>query len=155
MKIMLDGEYFGEWEGTLQEYVDMLESMGDNEITLDRLSWHTDENKNFVKTQIAAKRYAEETKGIVVNGFAINTERESQNLITGAALSAYMDENYICRWKTPAGFVDLDAATLISVAQTMRQHVQNCFDREDALLTALEDGTYTEAMLDEGWPVNE
>lgn len=109
----------------------------------------------LTKTAIAARRFKAETQGITVNGFAINTERESQNLITGAALSAYMDANYICRWKTPTGFVDLDAATLISVAQAMRQHVQDCFDREDELLQALEDGLYTADMLDEGWPVNE
>lgn len=108
--------------------------------------------KAQLKADIAARRYKAETQGIVVDGTFINTERDSQALITGAALSAFMDNTYVCRWKTPDGFIDLDSTSLINISQVMRKHVQACFDREDVLVTALENGTYTESMLEEGWP---
>ncbi|WP_110947365.1 DUF4376 domain-containing protein [Pseudomonas bohemica] len=105
-----------------------------------------------VKVAIAARRYTAETAGITFNATSIDTGRDSQALITGAALSAMLDSTYVCNWKTSAGFVELDASTLVSVAQAVRAHVQSCFDREGELLTALEDGTYTDTMLEEGWP---
>lgn len=101
---------------------------------------------------IAARRYVAETAGIEVSGVRIDTGRDSQALITGAALNAVIDPAYVCNWKTPSGFVQLDAQTLLGVATTLRAHVQACFDREAELLAALEDGTFTESMLGEGWP---
>lgn len=105
-----------------------------------------------MKADIAARRYESEVRGIMVNEVFVDTGRDSQALITGAALSAMLDSTYICRWKTPDGFVSLAAPALISIAQQVREHVQACFDREDSLLTALEQGTYSEVMLSEGWP---
>ena len=101
---------------------------------------------------IAARRYVAETAGIEVAGIHIDTGRDSQSLITGAALNAVIDPAYVCNWKTPSGFVQLDAQTLLGVATTLRAHVQAAFDREAELLAALEDGTFTESMLGEGWP---
>lgn len=101
---------------------------------------------------IAARRYIAETAGIEVSGIHIDTGRDSQSLITGAALNAVIDPAYVCNWKTPSGFVQLDAQTLLGVATTLRAHVQAAFDREAELLAALEDGTFTESMLGEGWP---
>ena len=44
----------------------------------------------------------------------------------------------------------LDAATIIAVAQAVRAHVQACFDRENALLAALDaDEPYD---IEAGWP---
>lgn len=102
---------------------------------------------------IAARRYSAETAGITVSGMFIDTGRDSQALITGAALSAFIDPSYVCNWKTPDGFVQIDAPTLISVSKAVRQHVQSCFDREGELLAALEAGAYSAEMLEEGWPV--
>jgi hypothetical protein len=101
---------------------------------------------------IAARRYVAETGGITVSGVQIDTGRDSQALITGAALNAFIDSTYVCNWKTATGFVQLDAQTLIGVATTLRAHVQACFDREAELLAALDAGTFSETMLDEGWP---
>ena len=106
----------------------------------------------LVKARIADRRYLAETGGILVNDMQIDTGRDSQAMITGAALSALIDDTYVCRWKTPTGFVTLNASTLLSVSQAMRRHVQACFDREDELVTAVSDGTFTDAMLEEGWP---
>lgn len=108
--------------------------------------------KVSVAAAIAARRYTAETAGINVAGVELDTGRDSQALITGAALNAVIDPAYVCNWKTPAGFVQLDAQTLLGVATTLRAHVQAAFDREAELLAALEDGTFTESMLGEGWP---
>jgi hypothetical protein len=101
---------------------------------------------------IASRRYDAETAGIELMGMHIDTGRDSQALITGAALAAMRDPAYVCRWKTAGGFVELNAEQLTAVADTVRAHVQACFDREADLLAALEAGTFTESMLEEGWP---
>lgn len=105
-----------------------------------------------IPSAIAARRYRAEVSGITVGGMAVATDRDSQGLITGAAFAASLDPNYTCNWKAEAGFVKLDAKTLISVAQAVRAHVQACFDREATLLAAVKGGTYTPDMLDQNWP---
>lgn len=104
------------------------------------------------KAEIASQRYDIETGGIVINGLDINTERSSQGLILGAALEAFMDPTYSLQWKTPTGFVPLNATTVLFIAKAIRSHVQACFDREAELVAAVEAGTYTDSMLHLGWP---
>ncbi len=98
--------------------------------------------KEIKKYEIANTRYEAEIAG--VNG--IRTDRESQSLITGAALKASMDSTYSCRWKTEAGFVTLTAAQIIAVADVVREYVQGCFDREGDLCDLI-DAAETEADL--------
>lgn len=102
---------------------------------------------------IASTRYEHEVSGISLNGMAIDTGRDSQGLITGAALQAMLSPGYTLRWKTRAGFVDLTSAQIIEVASAVRAHVQACFDREADLLAALSEGAFTIDMLNRGWPV--
>ena len=85
------------------------------------------------RAEIAAARWAAETAGIDVNGFTVRTDRESQALITGAALQTIVDYDYECRWKTSDGFVHLSAEQIKYIAQLVRLHVQGCFDREAEL----------------------
>jgi hypothetical protein len=101
---------------------------------------------------IARVRYQHETAGITIDGVTIDTHRDSQALITAAALSAVMDPTYLCIWKARSGPATLTAAQIINIATAIREHVQTCFDRECQLLTALAEGTYTVDMLDHGWP---
>lgn len=110
---------------------------------------------NKAPGKIAARRYLAETAGMTINGTFIDTGRDSQGLIMGAALSAMLDPAYICNWKTVDGFVQLDAPTLIGIAQGIRAHVQACFDREAALLDLVAKGTFKEYLLEKGWPVYE
>ena len=84
------------------------------------------------KQEIAAARYAAEIAGVTVGGVVVRTDRESQALITGAALKATQDAEYVCTWKSESGFVTLDAATVLAVADAVRTHVQTCFDTEYA-----------------------
>jgi predicted secreted protein len=88
--------------------------------------------------EIAAARWRAEIGGVAVNGMTVDTSRESQAMLTGAALAATQDPNYSCQWKTAGGFVTLDADTILAVAQVVRAHVQACFDHEAELLTAID-----------------
>ena len=101
---------------------------------------------------IAARRYTAETAGTTVEGMPIDTGRDSQGLITGAAVAAMLDPAYSVRWKTVAGFVDLTSQQIIGVASAVRAFVQASFDREAVLLGAVADGSITVEMLEEGWP---
>lgn len=98
--------------------------------------------------EIAAARYEEETAGITIGGVQVKTDRESQALITGAALAATQDANYHVMWKAVNGFVDLDASQVIAVAQAVRQHVEGCFSKE-ADLQLLIEAAESAAELDE------
>jgi hypothetical protein len=106
--------------------------------------------------ELSARRYAKEIDGVVVGGLSVSTDRESQALITGAALAATLDPAYTVDWKTPAGFVTLSAAQLLGVAQAVRAHVQACFSAERghaeaiaALDTAAAVAGYS---IEVGWP---
>ena len=97
-----------------------------------------DELKAQKKASIAAARYKVETAGTTVNGVLIDTGRDSQALITGAALAAMLDDGYSLNWKTSAGFIHLTAPEIIAVAQAVRAHVQTCFDREGELVALVD-----------------
>ena len=101
--------------------------------------------------QIAARRYEAEIAGTIVGGMPIATDDRSKLLINGAALRANRSSDYVLRWKTSSGFVDLSADQVLAVADAVSEHVQACFDREDALLAALADGSITADMLEQGW----
>jgi len=102
---------------------------------------------------IADERYRREGFGVVVDGLPIDTTRDSQSLIAGMAVSALMDAGYRCNFKTGAGFVELGAVQILAVSSAVRAHVQECFDREKALLETIEAGEFVDDMLTEGWPV--
>lgn len=102
--------------------------------------------------EIAAARWKKETGGIVVQGVGIDTSRESQGLISGAALQAVVDPKYVCRWKTSVGFIELDATMIMAIGTAVRQHVQSCFDREAELLERVNDPKATlEEVLAVRW----
>lgn len=105
-----------------------------------------DELKASLKVDIAAARFEAETSGVMFNGVQIDTERDSQALITGAALAAIIDSGYSLNWKTSTGFIHLTAPEIIAVAQAVRAHVQSCFDREGELV-ALVDAAQTAEEL--------
>ena len=109
--------------------------------------------KERKRSEIAAARWAAETAGIDVNGFTVRTDRESQALITGAALQAFVDPDYTCRWKTEAGFVSLDSVQIKAVAQAVRAHVQSCFDREADWVRQIKDAETPEELGGIAWGI--
>ena len=102
--------------------------------------------------QIAARRFQAETGGVIVEGIQINTDRDSQSLLTGAAFAASIDPDYRIKWKAETGFVDLTGEQVMGIASQVRAFVQACFNREAELLGAVADGSITAEMLEEGWP---
>jgi hypothetical protein len=54
-----------------------------------------------------------------------------------ARIIAKEDAGYTVNWKLPSGFVTLDAATIIALADAMRAHVQKCFDAEESVLATV------------------
>jgi hypothetical protein len=103
-------------------------------------------------SDLAAYRYGKETAG--VGGF--RTDRESQSLITGAALAATLDPAYTVDWKSADGWVTLNATQLLAAAQSVRAHVQACFSNEKAHAAAIEALAEVQAAIDydymTGWP---
>lgn len=102
--------------------------------------------------QIAARRFQVETGGVTVAGVQINTDRDSQSLLTGAAFAASIDPDYRIKWKAETGFVDLKGEQILGIASEVRAFVQSCFDRESELLNEVKNGTIELSMLETGWP---
>lgn len=101
---------------------------------------------------IAEERFRREGSGIMVDGVAIDTARDSQSLIAGMAVSAMLDPAYHCNYKAVAGFIELTSAQILGIAKAVRFHVQACFDRERVLTETVIAQTYTDEMLKDGWP---
>lgn len=99
---------------------------------------------------IAARRYDAEVGGIYLGDLRIATDDRSKTMIAGAALAALRNPDYLLNWKTPAGFVQLQAGQVLAVADAVHAHVQACFDREAALL-AMGDAVSPDD-LEAGWP---
>ncbi len=103
------------------------------------------------KIVIASSRYAAEIAGITFSGYGIATDRDSQALITGAALAAIRDSSYSVRWKTATGFITLTSDQILSVAQAVRAHVQECFDKEADLAAAVDEAENITALENIVW----
>lgn len=105
----------------------------------------------------AAKRYAVETGGIVLNGMSIMTDRASQSLITGAYNYVDANPDVTVQFKTSAGFVALTATEVKAVANAVASHVQASFAAEGAIDQAIIAGTInTTAEIDAfAWPSND
>ena len=110
-----------------------------------------EELKTDKRSEIAASRWQAEVSG--VNG--IRTDRESQSMITGAALKAMQDSEYTCKWKTESGFVELTSVQILAIADAVRVHVQGCFDREAELLALVEAATTPEELESIRWEEEE
>ncbi|MDU9022274.1 DUF4376 domain-containing protein [Pseudomonas corrugata] len=103
---------------------------------------------------IAGTRFDHEVAGTVVNGLSVSTDRTTQSKLTGAALQASRNSDYTVDWKLSDGsFVALTSTAILALADGISHYVQACYSREAVLLAALSDGSFTEAMLREGWPV--
>ena len=98
------------------------------------------------KAEIADARWRAETGGMTFNGIEVATDRESQALLMGAVLAAQNNPQYKANWKAKNGWFELDAATLIAIADAVRSHVQACFDREKELQEQVEAATTIEEL---------
>jgi hypothetical protein len=105
---------------------------------------------------IADRRFKAEVAGIVVGGISVYSDRTTQNKLTATAFRASRDPNYTVDWKTLDGsFVTLTADLILYIADAVGDYVQACYTREGILGYMLTNGTYTDSMLEEGWPARE
>lgn len=109
--------------------------------------WHVeamplDRVRSRALAALADERWRRETAGVVFGGAVLQTDRESRANLMGAALRAQMaaadGEAYSLRWKTAAGFVDLDGPAVIAAAKAAEAHVRACFAREADLSAAID-----------------
>lgn len=100
--------------------------------------------KDQLKAAAASHRWQVETGGVTVNGALIRTDETSQTKVLGARVQAKEDANYTLNWKAGDGsWVQLNAATVIAIADAVRAHVQACFDAEMAVAAKIDNDTYT------------
>lgn len=110
-----------------------------------------EEAKKEKKQEIASSRFVVETGGFTFNNIKIRTDRESQALITGAALAALQDPNYSCQWKTETGFVVLTANIILALANQLRVFVQSCFDKEAQYINTINSTNSLAALMEIHW----
>ena len=110
--------------------------------------------------EVASVRYEREVGGVFWNGVNIYTDRESQGKLGIEKAAAFNGdredgEGWKCRDEMGQLFFrPTTNAEMIDLASKVYQYVRNCFRREDALMTAIKEGTYDESQLTEGWPSN-
>jgi len=100
----------------------------------------------------ANKRWRVETGGIMVGGMPVATDRESQSLITGAHAYVLANPDVTIKYKSGAGFVELDAPTVTSVATAVAAHVQACFAAEADVVAAIQRGGVLTLDDVDAWP---
>jgi len=110
------------------------------------ITLNIDKLKETKLVEIADKRWRTETGGITIDGMEIATDRESQALLTAAVLKVKDDPSYTVNWKAKNGWFELDAATLIAIADAVRAHVQMCFDKEKQLQEQIDKATTVEEL---------
>lgn len=115
-----------------------------------------DEVKSRKISELAALRYQKETDGIIINGMTIETDRQSQALITGAWSISQINPTILIDWKGVNGWIQIDAATITAIAGSVAAHVQSCFSTERLhaeAIAALETSEEVAAYdLTTGWP---
>ncbi len=102
--------------------------------------------KAWKKAEIASARYEHEIAGVIINGIHITTDREDQAMITAVALSAVVDPAYTTVWKGADGYLDLDAAGVLTLARMVGAHVEAAFAEEKRLVEQI-DAAQDEAEL--------
>lgn len=126
------------------------------------------------KDEIAQARWGAETGGVEFNNVLIATDRESQSTLTGAittamfkilsealpsttqevlapVLDAIPDK---VNWKGKNAWIEeADAMMLLSMGLVVRNHVQACFDRENALKVLVDSATTPEEIEVITWEV--
>ena len=113
-------------------------------------------NKAQRLSELEAYRYQKETAGITLSGMTIETDRQSQALITGAWSFSQLNPAVLVDWKAESGWIQIDAATIAGIAGAVAAHVQACFSAErihaEAILALETSEAVTGYDLTTGWP---
>jgi len=115
-----------------------------------------DEVKARRISELASYRFQKETAGITLSGMTIETDRQSQALITGAWSFSQLNPAVLVDWKAESGWIQIDAATIAGIAGAVAAHVQACFSAERIHAEAIAALETSEAVtgydLTTGWP---
>ncbi len=103
------------------------------------------------KADVAAARYAFEIAGVVYNGVRVTTDREDQAMITAVALSAVVDSTFTTVWKGADGYLDLDAAGVLTLARMVGAHVEAAFAEEKRLAGLIDAAKDKETLSSISW----
>lgn len=96
-----------------------------------------------LQSRAALRRWQREVGGITVDGLAVATDDRSKMMLMGARIAAVADENFSTQWKTPVGFITLDAPTIIALSNAVLAHVDACFAIEAGVLADITSGEIT------------
>lgn len=107
--------------------------------------------------ELAHRRYLEETRGVVVGGVSIKTDRESQALVDQLQRCLVDETVATVKFKTAAGqIVDCDAALATQIRAAIVTHVQACRSNEAEIAGVIAAAASAEALaaidLAAGWP---
>ena len=106
---------------------------------------------NQRKQEIADRRYIAEVSALSIDGVVFYNDRETRSLINQCLM--FLEEGQTVKWKSSnSGFVELSKQQLTYIAKVLFVYVQQCFVREEVLVSMVDNGTYSTSMLDQGWP---
>lgn len=107
-------------------------------------------SQDVLSGRLAELRWQRETGGILVNGFPIETNRESQALMVNALQTVTA---WPVKFKGRDGtFQDIDEAGLQALVSVVTAHVQAAFAAESSVLEMITDGSITDISgLEAAW----
>lgn len=136
-----DGEEFDFGEGVTAVQSDTAEigwtHDGDNFANPDQAAVDAAQRQALLD-HLPSYRYQKEMGGITVGAIPIQTDRNTRVTLLNAAQRAALDPTFTISWKTPDGFVLLDAPSLTAACSAVFDHVQRCFDAEAAVVPTLD-----------------
>jgi len=117
--------------------------------------------KDDLKRVVTEKRYEIEVGGTKVNNIIYATDRESQTKYIAVAIELQQanTQTWSILWKTLDGtFVQLNAIEMSTVIDSVRNHIQNCYNKEAEYHSTI--STSSKSVLEStdfnlGWPAND
>lgn len=98
---------------------------------------NAEDARTLVKALEDAPRKLRDSKlyeEINIGGVKVTPDNITQQRIMAARIIAKENADYTVNWKTNDGFIELSAAQIIGIADSIRNHVQKCFDAENVVL---------------------
>ena len=111
----------------------------------------TKEDKAAKLQELASARYDAEVGGMDFNGVQIQTDRFTQSKISSAYAKAKEDNTLTLNWKTGSGWVTLDAAAIIDIADALFAFIQSVYSQEKSLSEQVEAAAFVEELQSIAW----
>lgn len=101
-------------------------------------------SKSDLRNHAGTARFLKQNSGITVDGIAVQTNYETQCMLTSLLAMALADGTFTTSWKSADGsFTPLDAAGIISVATAVGTFIAKCFKTEATICVSINDGSMT------------